>query len=42
MPHGVPMSWMAGLYNHAALFVDRGEALLLGRRQQQVHGRQYR
>lgn len=25
MPHGVPMSWMASLYRHAALFVDRGE-----------------
>ncbi len=25
MPHGVPMTWMAGLYRHAALFVERGE-----------------
>ena len=25
MPHGVPMSWMSGLYRTAPLFVDRGE-----------------
>ena len=25
MPNGVPMPWMAGLYDHAPIFVVRGE-----------------